>query len=100
MSISALEIEAPLIEGVSLSEDTLTADLRDGRTISVPLAWFPRLMHSSPKERENWRLIGSGEGIHWDEIDEDISAKGLLLGKSANESPESFKQWLKARKQS
>ncbi|MDI6799660.1 MAG: DUF2442 domain-containing protein [Actinomycetota bacterium] len=100
MNISALEIEVPRIERADIAEDTLTVDLSDGRTISVPLAWFPRLMHSTLKERSNWRLIGKGEGIHWDDIDEDISAQSLLFGKPSGESQESLKKWLKSRKSS
>ena len=63
---------------VSVTEDTLTVELVDGRTVSVPITWYPRLAHGSPAERENWRLIGEGEGIHWPDLDEDISVEGLL----------------------
>ena len=65
MSISAVEIEVPSIDNVLVSEDTLSVDLSDGRTISVPLEWFPRLVHTTPEERKNWRLVGRGHGIHW-----------------------------------
>ena len=78
MNTSANEIEIPTVESVTVAEDTLSVDLRDGRTISVPLAWFPRLLHSTPEERNNWRLIGKGHGIHWEDIDEDISVASLL----------------------
>jgi len=97
MSISVVEIEIPRIEKVITTEDTLTVELSDGRTISVPLAWFPRLMHSTQEERNNWRLIGKGEGIHWEDIDEDISVEALLIGKSSGESQLSFKKWLSGR---
>ena len=97
MSISAVEIEVPYAEGITTTEDTLCIDLSDGRTISVPLAWFPRLLYSSPEERNNWRLIGKGHGIHWEDIDEDISVEGLLAGKPSGESHESFKRWLDER---
>jgi len=97
MSISAVKIEIPRIEEVTITGDTLTVDLSDGRTVSVPLAWFPRLMHSTQKERNNWRLIGKGEGIHWEDIDEDISVEGLLLGKPSGETQASFKKWLSKR---
>jgi hypothetical protein len=97
MTISAVELDVPSAEGVTVTEDTLTVDLSDGRTISVPLAWFPRLMHSTPKERNNWRLIGRGHGIHWEDIDEDISIEGLLAGKPSGESQTSFKKWLSQR---
>lgn len=73
MRISAVEIDVLNAERVIVTEDTLSVDLNDGRTISVPLAWFPRLLHASPEERKNWRLIGNGQGVHWEDLDEDIS---------------------------
>ena len=97
MSISANAIEVPNAENVTITEDTLSVDLSDGRTISVPLAWFPRLLQSTPEERNNWRLIGKGRGIHWEDIDEDISVEGLLSGKPSGESQPSFKKWLDRR---
>ena len=97
MNILAVEREIPFAVDVQSTDDTLTVDLSDGRTISVPLAWYPRLEHSSPKERSNWRLIGKGEGIHWEDIDEDLSVEGLLAGKSSGESQSSFKKWLHDR---
>jgi len=97
MTISAVEIEVPDAENVSVTEDSLSVDLSDGRTISVSLAWFPRLLHATPEERKNWRLIGKGQGIHWKDIDEDISVEGLLAGKPSGESQESFREWLKQR---
>jgi hypothetical protein len=97
MSISTVEIEFPKAEDVKVTEDTLSVDLSDGRTISVPLQWFPRLLHSKPKERKNWRLIGKGHGIHWEDIDEDISVAGLIAGKPSGESQKSFKKWLSQR---
>ena len=97
MSISAVENEVPRAETVTVTEDTLTVDLSDGRTLSVPLAWFPRLLHASAEERKNWRLIGKGQGIHWVDIDEDIGVEGLLAGKPSGESQSSFRRWLVAR---
>ena len=97
MNISAIEIEVPKVEDVKVTEDTLTFDLSDGRTISVPLEWFPRLMNATTRERNNWRLIGRGHGIHWEDIDEDISVEGLLAGRPSGESQESFKNWLNQR---
>ena len=97
MSISAVEIEIPNAVDVRVTEDTLTVDLSDGRTISVPLGWYPRLEHASSEERANWRLIGKGQGIHWEDIDEDISVEGLLGGKPSGESQDSLKKWLKQR---
>jgi len=97
MRISTVEAEVPVAENVMVTEDTLSVDLSDGRTISVPLAWFPRLMHGTPKERGNWRLIGKGYGIHWKDLDEDISIENLLLGQASAESQTSFKKWLSSR---
>ena len=75
----------------------MSVDLSDGRGISVPIAWFPRLLHSTEQERNNWRLIGKGHGIHWEDIHEDISIEGLLAGRPSGESKESFKKWLAKR---
>jgi len=97
MNISAIEKEIPKAEDVKITDDTLSIDLSDGRTISVPLEWFPRLVHATLEERNNWRLIGKGHGIHWEDIDEDISVKGLLAGKPSGESQASFKKWLSQR---
>ncbi|MBZ5563690.1 MAG: DUF2442 domain-containing protein [Acidobacteriia bacterium] len=83
---------------VIVSEVSLIVDLADGRTISAPLAWYPRLLHGTPAERENWRLIGDGEGIHWPDLDEDLSVEGLILGQPWGESSDSLKRWLEARK--
>ena len=97
MSISANVIDIPSAENVTITEDTLSVDLNDGRTISVPLAWFPRLLQSTPGERNNWRLIGKGHGIHWGNIDEDISVECLLAGRLSGESQSSFKKWQDSR---
>ena len=99
MSTLAVEIEVPNAEGVTVTEDTLSVELSDGRTLSVPLAWFPRLVNATKEERDNWRLIGKGQGIHWEDIDEDISVEGLLAGKTSGESQASFKKWLKDHRQ-
>jgi hypothetical protein len=87
-------------QNVQVTDDALIVDLSDGRTVSVPLAWFPRLLHGTPKERNIWRLIGEGEGIHCPNLDEDISVENLLLGKPSGESQKSFKKWLEARAKS
>jgi len=71
---------------VVVTDDTLTVDLTDGRTIAVPLAWYPRLLHGTQAERSNWRFIGDKEGIHWPDLDEDISVENLLSGKPSGES--------------
>lgn len=97
MSISAVEMTVPNAVDVTLTKDTLRVDLSDGRTIAVPLAWYPRLFHATREERGHWRLIGRGQGIHWEDIDEDISVEGLLAGRPSGESQASFKKWLAAR---
>jgi hypothetical protein len=97
MSTSVVEIEVPFGENVAVTKDTLSVDLSDGRTISVPLAWFPRLVHASPAEQRNWRLIGKGYGIHWEDLDEDISVEGLLAGRPSGESQTSLAKWLRER---
>ena len=97
MNISAVEIEIPLAQSVAVTSDTLQVDLSDGRTISVPLAWYPRLAHATADERKRWRLIAQGRGIHWESIDEDISVAGLLAGRPSGESQSSFKLWLSSR---
>ena len=97
MSTLAIEIRALEAQHVVVTEDTLVVELADGRTISAPIAWYPRLLHGSPEERNNWRLIGRGEGIHWPDLDEDISVENILLGKPSGESARSFKRWLENR---
>ena len=97
MTTLAIEFRIPRAENVSIIEDTLSVDLSDGRTISAPIAWYPRLLHATSQERENWELIGGGHGIHWKDIDEDISVENLLAGKSSGESQRSFKRWFEAR---
>lgn len=97
MTISAIEIKLPHAIDVRTTEDTLTVDLSDGRTISAPIGWYPRLTHATENERKNWRLIGKGHGIHWEDIDEDISVEGLLAGRPSGESQASLKKWLQSR---
>ena len=98
MTISAIELEIPCALDVQLSEDTLTVELSDGRRISVPIEWYPLLVYATPRERDHWRLIGRGEGIHWPDLDEDISIiEGLLAGRPSGESQASFKRWLSSR---
>src|SRR5215213_4665695 len=97
MSISTLEISNVRALNATVTEDALTVDLSDGRTISVPLAWYPRLLHGSPGERDHWRLIGAGEGIHWPDLDEDVSVENLIVGKPSGESQGSFQRWLQQR---
>lgn len=97
MNSSILERLQVKINNVAITEDTLTVDLVDGRTVSVPLEWYPRLVHGTTAERQNWRLIGGGVGIHWPVLDEDISAENLLLGRPSGESQRSLKAWLEER---
>ena len=85
-------------ESVRFSEDSMTVSLDDGRALSVPLAWYPRLLHGSSEERENYELIGDGEGIHWPALNEDISVEGLLAGKRSAESDASLTRWLENRR--
>jgi hypothetical protein len=82
---------------VQVRDDLLVVELLDGRVLSVPLAWFPRLAAGDPTERANWRLVGRGEGIHWPDLDEDISVAGLLAGHASAESQASLKRWLSSR---
>jgi len=87
----------PIIQQVNMTDDTLTVDLSDGRTISVPLAWYPRLVHGSVAERNDYCLIAGGRGIHWPQLDEDISLKNIILGQPSGESQKSFQRWLSSR---
>jgi len=82
MTISAVEAQA-LAQEVAFTDDEMIVSLVDGRRIAVPLAWFPRLAAASRAQRENWELLGDGEGIHWPDLDEDISVAGLLRGAKA-----------------
>lgn len=97
MSAFRAELHAASIQDVTVAEETLTVELSDGRVISVPLAWYPRLLAATPEERGSWRLIGHGEGIHWPAIDEDVSAENIILGKPSGESQQSLTRWLEAR---
>ena len=83
---------------VSVTANALVVDLVDGRTISAPLAWYPRLAHGNAAERAHWRFIGEGEGIHWPDLDEDISVEGLLAGRRSGETQASSGRWLESRK--
>lgn len=97
MSISAIEIDVPNAIDVTVTDDTLSVELSDGRSISVPLAWYPRLVHADQAERSKWRLIGQGQGIHWEAVDEDLSVEGLLAGRPSGETQRSFQRWLSVR---
>ena len=93
------EIKLPAAQDVTVTECTLTVDLDDGRTTSAPLAWYPRLVHGTTEERNNWRISGAGWGIQWPDLDEDISVKGLLAGNPSGEGQTSFERWLQGRTQ-
>jgi hypothetical protein len=97
MSSSGVEIRETFATQVEVSDETLSVELADGRTIAAPLAWYPRLAHASAEERRTWRLLGGGLGIHWPALDEDISVANLLAGQPSAESQSSFKKWLAGR---
>jgi Protein of unknown function (DUF2442) len=99
MNSSVIELKSVLAASVQVDDVELTVDLSDGRTISAPLAWYPRLVRATQSERNQWRLIGQGKGIHWEDVDEDISVENLLLGRPSSESQTSFEKWLSTRKQ-
>ncbi len=99
MATSASETrQAAIAESVSVTDDELVIALRDGRTLAVPLAWYPRLIHGTAAERTNWQLIGRGVGIHWPELDEDISVVQVLAGVPSGENAGSLEKWLRARR--
>src|SRR5207249_10614159 len=99
MSTSAAPVDAQQARAqrVLVTDTALIVELVDGRTISVPLAWYPRLKHGTVQERTRWRLIGKGEGIHWPDLDEDISVEGILAGRRSGETPASIQRWLNTR---
>ena len=98
MRTSTAETQAPWAVRARVTAEAVVVDLNDGRTITAPLAWYPRLLHGTGRERKNWRLIGGGEGIHWPDLDEDLSVEGLLAGRPSAESQASFKRWLAGRR--
>lgn len=97
MISAVVTLTLPRAISVTVTDDTLTVDLEDGRTISVPIIWYPRLAHGTPDERANFQISGAGYGIHWPDLDEDIGVEGLLLGKKSTESPSSLERWLGKR---
>ncbi len=97
MSISAPDLTLPAAVSVSLGDDSLVVELSDGRSITVPLAWYPRLLHASAQERANFRLSGGGAGIHWPDVEEDISVASMIAGRPSMERPASLKRWLAER---
>ncbi|MYG12761.1 MAG: DUF2442 domain-containing protein [Gammaproteobacteria bacterium] len=97
MHFSTLEVGMPDVMDVSVSEETLTVDLSDGRTLAVPTGWYPRLVYANEEERANWTIIDGGQGIHWRELDEDVSLAGLLAGRASSEGQRSLRRWLDRR---
>lgn len=97
MSTLVTEIQVGKGQDVTVTEDTLTLDLTDGRTISIPLAWYPRLLDGTLDERNHWEWIGDNEGIHWPDLDEDISVEGIIAGRRSGESQQSLQKWLEQR---
>jgi hypothetical protein len=98
MSTSVAATETATARNVRVTDRALVVELRDGRVVSVPLEWYPRLAEGSPTERRRWELIGTGIGIHWPDLDEDISVDGLLQGLPSGESPTSLERWRASRK--
>ncbi len=98
MTTSTAESQVPRAIDVSVTDNALTVALHDGRSISAPLTWYPRLVHGTSAERNNWHLIAGGLGIHWEDLDEDISVENLLAGRPSGENQASFKKWLDRRR--
>ena len=98
MNISAPDFNLPRAVAATVNESELRLDLSDGRTLSVPISWYPRLVHASVQERANWKITGGGEGLHWPDIEEDISVEGLIAGRPSRESQASLARWLSSRK--
>jgi hypothetical protein len=98
MGTSTAEVRAPSAIRARILNEAVIVDLRDGRTVTAPLTWYPRLLHGNARERRNWRLIGGGVGIHWPDLDEDVSVGSILAGRPSAESQASLKKWLDNRK--
>ncbi|MFH1267232.1 MAG: DUF2442 domain-containing protein [Planctomycetota bacterium] len=100
MNTSAADIQEARARDVRVDEDNLVVELMDGRTLTVPLAWYPRLWYGSVNERGHFEIIGDGGYIHWPDLDEDLSIAGMLAGRRSKESPQSLKKWLAQRQAS
>jgi hypothetical protein len=98
MNSSAIEIREARALAVKAEDDSLTVDLTDGRTIIVPLLWFPRLWHGSSRERSRFEVLADGAYLHWPDLDEDLTVAGLLAGHRSQESPQSLTRWLETRR--
>lgn len=96
MTTLVLDID-PTAVAVTIADDKLMVDLADGRRLVVPLAWYPRLLHASPTERQNWQLLGEGYAVEWPDLDEHIGIEGLLAGRRSGESQKSLERWLASR---
>jgi len=98
MNSSAVDTQQARANQVRVTEEALCVDLVDGRTIIVPLVWFPRLWHGTPDERNRFEMFGDGAYIHWPDLDEDLAVADLLAGRGSGETPDSLRKWLEARK--
>ena len=94
MTSLAVEDQEPCAKDITITEDSLSVDLMDGRTIIVPIVWYPRLWHGTPEERNNFEIIGNGMLLHWPDLDEDLSVDGILAGRRSGENQKSLKRWL------
>ena len=97
MTTLTLDSASLIATSAQVTDDSLDVELADGRSISVPLAWYPRLLHAATDERAHFRFIGGGEGIHWPDLDEDISVEGIVAGRPSGESQRSLQRWLESR---
>lgn len=97
MTISQVELTVPAVHSVRVDQSMLTFVLEDGRSVSAPLEWFPRLQEGTAEERGRWEPIGAGYGVHWPDLDEDISVEGMLAGRRSMEGERSFRAWLDRR---
>lgn len=97
MNSLAIEIREARAQRLTINDDALHVDLTDGRTILVPLMWYPRLWHGTLEERQHYEIIGDGAYIHWPDVDEDLSVAGILAGRRSGESAASLKKWLESR---
>ena len=97
MNSLAIETQEPRAQDIAISEDSLSVDLTDGRTIIVPLIWYPRLWYGTEEERSNFEILSDGTLIHWPDLDEDLSVSGILAGRRSGESQKSLKRWLEER---
>jgi len=97
MNTSPVELQDARAQAVEMREECLVVDLVDGRTMTVPLLWYPRLWYGTEKERAHFEILGDGRYIHWPDLDEDLSIAGMLAGRRSGESPESLKRWLATR---